>query len=39
MILYTGIFVMERAGTPFRKFSQKDASQNGVLEPFFIALI
>jgi hypothetical protein len=29
------IFVMERAGTPFRKFSQKAASWNGIPEPLF----
>jgi len=34
-----GIFVTERAGTPFRKFLLEDASRNGVPEHFFLALV
>jgi hypothetical protein len=35
MINSRGIFVTGRTGMAFRKFSQKDASRNGVPEPFF----
>jgi hypothetical protein len=30
-------FMTERAGTSFQKFSQKDASRNGVPEPFILS--